>query len=86
MVAGACLAWGGVCLAGLSLTSLFLYYSGWEMKVQKINFWCFLNLSDRGSPEQMEFASSGLACSQNVLLLANLAGVLEQKSWLLGHH
>lgn len=34
----------------------------------------------------MDIAFSGLAYSEKPLLLANLAGVLEQKSWLLSYN
>ena len=47
------------------LTSLFLHYFVWEIRVQIINFW-FLNLSDKGSCEPIEVAFSGLAYSENL--------------------
>lgn len=68
------------------LPSLSLYYFIWEIRFQIIDFWCFLKLSDKGSHEQMDIAFSGLAYSEKPLLLANLAGVLEQKSWLLSYN
>lgn len=62
---------GGLCLPGLSpdvgrelLTNFsVLHYSAWEARVQIINFWCLLSLSDRGPCEHIEAAFPGLACA-----------------------